>query len=99
MVKNANIKLPLKHYNNNTTIGYRPMKIFLQRYGIYLSTTTIHKYMNKDLNLSAIVMRKKPGYESCKKRKTQQWNTSAQRSGSTIYILGVCQFLQGNYTY
>ena len=34
------------------------MKIFLQRYGIYLSTTTIHKYMNKDLNLSAIVMRK-----------------------------------------
>lgn len=32
------------------------MKIFLQRYGIYLSTTTIHKYMNKDLNLSAIGM-------------------------------------------
>ena len=35
----------------------------------YLSTTTIHKYMNKDLNLSAIVMRKKPGYKSCKKHK------------------------------
>ena len=34
-------------------------------------------------------------YGSPKKRKTQQWNTSAQRSGSTIYILGVCQFLQG----
>ena len=46
------------YYNNNRTIGYRPMKIFLQRYGIYLSTTTIHKYMNKDLNRSAIVMRK-----------------------------------------
>ncbi len=45
------------------------MKIFLQRYGIYLSTTTIHKYMNKDLNRSAIVMRKKPGYESYKKHK------------------------------
>ena len=57
------------YYNNNRTIGYRPMKIFLQRYGIYLSTTTIHKYMNKDLNLSAIVMRKKPGYKSCKKHK------------------------------
>ena len=28
-----------------------------------------HKYMNKDLNLSAIVMRKKPGYKSCKKHK------------------------------
>ena len=51
------------YYNNNRTIGYRLMKIFLQRYGIYLSTTTIHKYMNKDLNLSAIVMRKKPGYK------------------------------------
>lgn len=25
--------------------------------------------MNKDLNLSAIVMRKKPGYKSCKKHK------------------------------
>ncbi len=57
------------YYNNNRTIGYRLMKIFLQRYGIYLSTTTIHKYMNKDLNLSAIVMRKKPGYKSCKKHK------------------------------
>ena len=57
------------YYNNNRTIGYRPMKIFLQRYGIYLSTTTIHKYMNKDLNRSAIVMRKKPGYKSCKKHK------------------------------
>ena len=46
------------YYNNNRTIGYRLMKIFLQRYGIYLSTTTIHKYMNKDLNLSAIVIEK-----------------------------------------
>ena len=45
------------------------MKIFLQRYGIYLSTTTIHKYMNKDLNLAAIIMRKKPDYKSCKKHK------------------------------
>ena len=29
------------YYNNNRTIGYRPMKIFLQRYGIYLSTTML----------------------------------------------------------
>ena len=29
-----------------------------KRDGIYLSTTTIHKYMNKDLNLSAFVMEK-----------------------------------------
>ena len=50
-------------------IYYRSMRIFLQRYGIHLSTTTIHKYMNKDLNLTAIIMRKKPDYKNCKKHK------------------------------
>lgn len=58
------------YYNNNRTIGYRPMKIFLQRYGIYLSTTTVHKYMNKELNLTAIIMRKKPNYKSYKNIKS-----------------------------
>ena len=42
--------------------AYRAMRIFLSRYGIYLSKTTVHKYMNKTLNLAAIIMRKKPGY-------------------------------------
>ena len=45
------------------------MRIFLSRYGIYLSKTTVHKYMNKALNLAAIIMRKKPGYKSSKKHK------------------------------
>ena len=45
------------------------MKIFLSRYGIYLSKTTVHKYMNKILNLAAVIMRKKPGYKPCKKHK------------------------------
>ena len=45
-------------YNNNRTIGHRAMKIFLSRYGIYLSKTTVHKYMNKILNLAAVIMRK-----------------------------------------
>ena len=31
--------------------------------------TTVHKYMNKALNLAAIIMRKKPGYTSGKKHK------------------------------
>ena len=48
------------YYNNNRTIGYGLRKSS-QNNGIYLNTTTIHKYMNKDLNLSAIVMRKKLG--------------------------------------
>ena len=56
-------------YNNNRTIGHRAMKIFLSRYGIFLSKTTIHKYMNKNLNLSAVIMRKKPGYKAGKKHK------------------------------
>lgn len=57
------------YYNNNKTVGHRAMKVFLSRYGIYLSKTTVHKYMNKTLNLAAIIMRKKPGYKSAKKHK------------------------------
>jgi len=45
------------------------MRVFLSRYGIHLSKTTVHKYMNKTLNLAAIIMRKKPGYTSGKKQK------------------------------
>lgn len=56
-------------YNNNRTIGHRAMRVFLLRYGIYLSKTTVHKYMNKILNLVAIIMRKKPEYTSGKKHK------------------------------
>ena len=57
------------YYNNNRTVGHRAMRIFLTRYGIHLSKTTIHKYMNKDLNLAAVIMRKKPGYKACKKHR------------------------------
>lgn len=56
-------------YNNNRTIGHRAMRVFLSRYGIYLSKTTVHKYRNKTLNLAAIIMRRKPGYISGKKHK------------------------------
>ena len=50
------------YYNNNRLPGHRSMRIFLQRKGIHLSKTTVHKYMNKDLSLHAIVMRKKTKY-------------------------------------
>ena len=56
-------------YNNNRTVGHRAMKVFLSRYGIHLSKTTVHKYMNKALNLVAVIMRKKSGYTSGKKHK------------------------------
>lgn len=45
------------------------MRLFLQRYGIYLSNYTVHKYMNKQLNLTAVIMRKNPKYKGCKKHK------------------------------
>ncbi len=43
-------------------IGHRSMRVFLERKGIRLSKTTIHKYMNKILHLQCICRRRKPGY-------------------------------------
>ena len=57
------------YYNNNRTVGHRAMRVFLARYGIHISKTTVHKYMNKTLNLAVIIMRKKPGYTAGKKHK------------------------------
>lgn len=57
------------YYNNNRVIGYRTMRVFLKRYGYEFSNTTIHKYMNKELNLCAVIMRSKPGYKTGKKHK------------------------------
>ncbi len=43
-------------------LGHRSMRIFLARKHIYLSKTTVHKYMNRDLNLQCIIRRKHPSY-------------------------------------
>ena len=45
------------------------MKIYLDRKGIYLSRQTVHKYMNSELKLYAVVRRKKPNYEKGKPHK------------------------------
>lgn len=45
------------------------MRIFIKRYGYELSNTTMHKYMNKELNLCAVIMHSKPGYKTDKKNK------------------------------
>lgn len=47
------------YYNNNRILGHRVMKVFLERKGICLSKTTVHKYMNRELNLYAVTMRKR----------------------------------------
>lgn len=39
------------------------MRVFLERRNIYLCEPTVHKYMNTELGLYAIVRRKKPNYE------------------------------------
>ena len=57
------------YYNNNRVIGYRAMRIFIKRYGYEVSNTTMHKYMNKELNLCAVIMHSKPGYKAGKKNK------------------------------
>lgn len=57
------------YYNNNRVIGYRAMCIFIKRYGYEVSNTTMHKYMNKELNLCAVIMHSKPGYKTGKKNK------------------------------
>ncbi len=44
-------------------IGHRFMKVFLERKGIHLSKTTIHKYMNQEMHLYSICRRKKPNYK------------------------------------
>ena len=57
------------YYNNYRLLGHRVMRIFLLRKGIRLRKTTVHKYMNKELSLHAIVRRKKPGYVKGTKNK------------------------------
>ena len=52
------------YHKNNGVVGYRNMKVYLERKGIVLSRITVHKYMNKELGLVSIVRRKKPTYES-----------------------------------
>ena len=57
------------YHDMNGVIGHRIMRVFLARKNIYLSKTTIHKYMNKQLGLKSIVRRKKPGYVKGKAHK------------------------------
>jgi len=43
-------------------VGHRGMVIFLHREAIHLSKTTLHKYMNKELQLYCIPAKKRPRY-------------------------------------
>ena len=51
------------YHEHNGIDGYRSMQVFLARKQIHLNAHTVHHYMNKELNLHAIVRRKKPNYQ------------------------------------
>lgn len=74
------------YYNNNRIIGHRGMVIFLKRKGFVLSKATVHKYMNKELCLHSVIMRRKPKYVRGEKNKIypnlikQNFNVSKKNS-------------------
>ncbi len=49
--------------------GYRRMRVFLARKNIRLSAATVHKYMNRELGLSAIAQKSRPKYTKCRPHK------------------------------
>ncbi len=44
-------------------VGHRSMKVFLARENIFLSKTTVHKYMNQDLKLHCVCRKRRSGYK------------------------------------
>lgn len=57
------------YYSSNRVIGHRGMEIFLARKGIYLGKTAVHRYINQELGLHAVTMRKKQAYVHGEKNK------------------------------
>lgn len=51
------------YHDHGGVDGYRSMRVFLERKNIRLSAPTVHKYMNKELGLLAIVRRKKANHQ------------------------------------
>lgn len=51
------------YHETGGILGHRSMKVFLARKGIFLSKTTVFKYMNKELRLLCICRRRRPGYK------------------------------------
>ena len=58
------------YHKNHGILGYRQMKIFLEREGIRISCTTCHRYMNTELKLYSICRRKRNNHASDKNHKT-----------------------------
>lgn len=50
------------YHDHEGVDGYPSMRVFLERKNIHLSAPTVHKYMNRELGLSAVVRRKRIKY-------------------------------------
>ena len=80
------------------------MRIFIKRYGYELSNTTMHKYMNKELNLCAVIMHSKPGYKAGKKNKifdnllNQNFTVDCKNKGALILHICVSQMENSDTT-
>jgi len=53
------VEISTIYSEHNGIVGYRRIRVFLENKGIKLSAPTVHKYMNKELQLYAISCKKK----------------------------------------
>jgi putative transposase len=63
-------EISIIYHENNGILGYRNMRVFLERKEICLSNVTVHRYMNTELGLMSVVRRKKPNYKKGTAHKT-----------------------------
>jgi len=61
--ESVNRKIKRIYHETGGILGYRSMRIFLSREQILLSKSTVHKYLNKYLQLYSICRRKRPNYK------------------------------------
>ena len=59
-------KISKIYHDHNGVVGYRMVKLYLEKDGIIRSNLTIHNYMNKELRLRSITRRKRPNYRKGK---------------------------------
>ena len=75
----------------NGVPGYRTMRVYLGREGMRISRPTVHRYMNRELGLLAVVRRRKPNYcqTCCNKILQQKKSTISGALILRIYFLAM----------
>ena len=63
--KKTDIKASIRdiYHSHGGVDGYRTMQIYLHRKGIDISSATVHKYMNTEMQLFSISRKRKPVYK------------------------------------